>query len=119
MTDRIDLVGIEVFARHGVFDFEQEKAQMFRVDVSMELDLEPAGVSDQLEMTVDYGQISEQVREVVGSESHQLIETVAQRVATTVLQHPLVDRVRVTIHKPEAPVAVALADVSVTVERSR
>ncbi len=119
MIDRIQLTGIEVFARHGVFSTEKERAQVFRVDVTAFTDLGPAGRSDRLDETVDYGTLAAEIREVVGSESHQLIERVAERVAEVVLGHHLVEKVVVTIHKPDAPVEVALADVSVTVERKR
>ncbi len=119
MTDRIDLAGIEVYARHGVFEFEQEKAQVFKVDVTAFVDLSKAGESDVLGDTLDYGTLANEVREVVGSESHRLIEKVAARVAETVLAFDRVERVRVTIHKPNAPVDVALSDVSVTIERGR
>jgi dihydroneopterin aldolase len=119
VTDRVQLTGIEVFARHGVFDFEQERAQMFLVDVTAHLDLSRAGATDDLADTLDYGLLASEVREVVGGESHKLIERVAARVAETVLAHAEVDRVVVTIHKPDAPVDVALKDVSVTVERLR
>jgi dihydroneopterin aldolase/2-amino-4-hydroxy-6-hydroxymethyldihydropteridine diphosphokinase len=119
VTDRVELTGIEVFARHGVFDFEQERAQVFLVDVSAHLDLSRAGSTDDLVDTLDYGLLASEVREVVGGESHKLIERVAARVAETVLAHAEVDRVVVTIHKPNAPVDVALNDISVTVERSR
>jgi dihydroneopterin aldolase len=119
VTDRVELTGIEVFARHGVFDFEQERAQMFLVDVTAHLDLSRAGATDDLADTLDYGLLASEVREVVGGETHKLIERVAARVAETVLAHAQVDRVVVTIHKPDAPVDVALKDVSVTVERLR
>lgn len=119
MTDRIDLVGIEVFAQHGVLDFEKERAQVFKVDVTAHLDLTLPGASDDLADTLDYGTLALEVREVVGAESHKLIERVAARVAETVLAHDVVDSVTVTIHKPEAPVEVALSDVSVTIERRR
>lgn len=119
MSDRIDLTGIEVYARHGVFEFEQERAQVFKVDVTVFVDLSRAASSDQLADTVDYGRLANEVREVVGAESHRLIETVASRVADAVLADHRVERVRVTIHKPNAPLEVALSDVSVTIERGR
>ena len=119
MIDRIELTGIEVFAKHGVFPSERERAQVFRVDVTAYLDLSLAGQSDDLDDTVDYGALAAEIREVIGAESHQLIERVAQRAADTVLRHDRVERVVVTIHKPDAPVEVALTDISVTVERSR
>ncbi len=119
MTDRINLTGIEVLAKHGVLESEQRKAQVFRVDVTAHLDLSKPGTSDDLIDTVDYGSLAVEIREVVGSESHALIERVATRVAETVLGHDGVERVEVTVHKPNAPVEVALDDVSVTIARGR
>ncbi len=119
MTDRIDLTGIEVYAKHGVLEAEQERAQVFRIDLTVFLDLTGPGKSDSLMDTVDYGVMANEVREVVGGESHALIERVATRVAETILAHPEVLRARVTIHKPEAPIDAAVDDVSVTIDRSR
>ena len=119
MADRIDLRGLEVYAKHGVLDVEQERAQMFTVDVTAFLDLRPPGQSDRLGDTVDYGRLAGEVREVVGGESHSLIERVAERVAETVLSHPRVERAVVTIHKPGAPLDVVVGDVSVTIDRGR
>ena len=119
MTDRIDLKGLEVYAKHGVLEFEQREAQLFRVDVSVFLDLETAGRSDRLADTVDYGTLAHDVREAVGSHSLNLIEAVAQKVVDVVLADERVRRAIVTIHKPNAPVEVAIEDVSVTVDRAR
>ncbi|HEX6947668.1 MAG TPA: dihydroneopterin aldolase [Acidimicrobiia bacterium] len=119
MTDRIDLTGIEVLARHGVFPVERERPQLFRVDVTAYLDLDRAARSDDLADTLDYGTLASEIEKVVSSESHQLIERVARSVVDVVLSHEIVERVSVTIHKPEAPVDVPFRDVSVTVERGR
>lgn len=119
MTDRIDLTGIEVYAKHGVLDQEQEKAQVFRVDVSAYTDLSVPGETDDLADALDYSTLALEIREVVGSESHRLIETVAGRVADIVLAHSQVVRAVVTIHKPNAPIDLAFDDVSVTIERTR
>ncbi len=119
MTDRVDLKGIEVYAKHGVLEFEQTHAQIFLVDVTAFLDLSVAGTSDNLEDTLDYGELAVEVREVVGSESHALIERVGSSVADAVLAHDGVERVVVTIHKPDAPVEAVVGDISVTVDRTR
>lgn len=119
MNDRIDLTGIEVYARHGVLDSEQEKAQLFRVDVSAYVDLSLPGETDDLADAVDYSALALEIREAVGSESHKLIETVAAKVADVVLSHANVAKAVVTIHKPNAPIDLAFDDVSVTIERSR
>ncbi len=92
---------------------------MFRVDVTAFLDTTDAAASDDLTKTLDYGELALEVREVVGSESHKLIETVASRVADVVLSHDLVTKTIVTIHKPEAPIDLVFDDVAVTIERTR
>src|SRR5690606_29636127 len=119
VTDRIDLAGIEVLAKHGVYPEEKERLQPFIVDVTAHLDLAPAGRSDDLADTLDYGALASEIEKVVASESHQLIERVAQTVAETVLSHEIVDRVEVTIHKPEAPVEGAWRGTSLSIERGR
>ena len=119
MTDRIEITGIEVYAKHGVLDEEQERAQVFKVDVIVFTDLSAAGSSDDLGDTIDYGALAIEVREVVGSESHKLLEKVAAQVADAVMANPRVERSIVTIHKPFAPIDLVFEDVSVTVERGR
>lgn len=119
MNDRIEIKGLEVLARHGVLAREQERAQVFRVDVSAYTDLARPGRSDDLSDALDYSELALEIREVVGAESHKLIETVAARVADAVMAHPQVERAVVTIHKPDAPIDVVFEDVSVTIERVR
>ena len=119
MTDRIEIKGVEVLARHGVLEREMTDAQVFLVDLTVYLDLAPAGSSDDLVDTVDYGRLAEETHALVESESHQLIETVAERVAGRILEEPAVERVVVTVHKPQAPIPVKFGDVAVTVDRSR
>jgi len=119
LTDRIDLKGIEVLAKHGVLEREQEKAQVFKADVTVFTDLSPAGKTDDLADTLDYSELAREIREVIGGESYKLIETVAARVAEAMMGHPGVKATAVTIHKPGAPMDVVFEDVSVTVERSR
>lgn len=119
MNDRIELTGIEVYARHGVLQREQETAQVFRVDVAAYMDTTAAASSDDLSNALDYGELAMEVREAVGDQSYKLIETVASKVADAVMAHPQVTRSIVTIHKPDAPIDLVFEDVSVTIERSR
>ncbi|HEU5112474.1 MAG TPA: dihydroneopterin aldolase [Acidimicrobiia bacterium] len=119
MTDRIEIKGIEVLARHGVLEHEKQEPQIFRIDLTLYLDLSPAGASDDLTDTVDYGKLAQVTHDLVHDESHDLIETVAHQIATTVLAEQSVDRVTVTVHKPEAPIPLTFEDVAVTIDRSR
>ncbi|WP_283248399.1 dihydropteroate synthase [Leucobacter allii] len=117
-ADRIALTGLEVFAHHGVFDFERERGQRFLIDVELAVDLAVAAAGDALERTVHYGELAEAVVAGVERDPVDLIETVAERVAEIALGFPGVVSTRVTVHKPEAPIDAVFADVAVTVVRS-
>ena len=119
MTDSITLTGLAAQANHGVFDFERENGQTFVIDLTVWLDLGPAARGDALAATVHYGELAEAVHAAVASDPVELIETVAERVARVALSFGAVERVRVTVHKPDAPIAVPFGDVAVTVERDR
>jgi 7,8-dihydroneopterin aldolase/epimerase/oxygenase len=118
-SDRIELRGIRAYGFHGVLPHERRDGQPFVVDVVAWLDLAPAAASDALTDTVDYGALAADIVAAVERNPVDLIETVAGRIADVVLTDPRVDQVEVTVHKPEAPVTVAVADLSVVVVRGR
>lgn len=118
-NDRITLTGLRASAFHGVLEHERRTGQVFVIDVTVWLDLAAAAASDDLDLTVHYGELAEEVVAAVEGEPVDLIETVAERVAAVALAHPPVTRTLVTVHKPSAPIAVPFADVSVTIERAK
>jgi len=119
MSDRITLTGIRATGYHGVYEHERREGQVFIADVVLELSLADAARSDDVADTVHYGELADQVAAVLAGDPADLLETVAQRVADRALGHTRVDAVEVTIHKPQAPIAVPFDDVSVTIRRVR
>ena len=117
--DQLTLTGLRANAHHGVFEHERLNGQEFVIDVSVWLDSRAAAAGDDLAQTVHYGVLAEQVVAAVESEPVDLIETVAERIATVALSFPAVIRTRVTLHKPSAPITVPFDDVSITIERGR
>lgn len=117
--DHISLRGLEVHARHGVYDDERHSGQVFLVDVDVWMDLSAAAAADDLAKTLHYGELGMAIHDRVASERWDLIETVAERVADLILADERVERTQVTIHKPSAPIPVEFRDVSVTIVRSR
>jgi dihydroneopterin aldolase len=100
-ADRILLEGMVFDGRHGTLPAERELGQPFVVDVELRLNLRPAGLSDDLAQTVDYGAVHRLAREIVEGEPVSLTETVAERIAATILEdHPSVEAVRVKVAKP-------------------
>jgi dihydroneopterin aldolase len=119
MTDRIRISGLEVRAKHGVFDFEKTQDQLFRVDLEVTIDLSEAGSTDQLDRTIDYGELAQRTYDFVAENSFDLIESIAHGIAELAMEYPGAQAVEVTVHKPDAPIAVPFHDVSVTVGRGR
>lgn len=117
MADRIRLTGIEVLGRHGVYAAEKFSDQPFVVDLDCVLQRQRR--VDDLVTTVDYSELAEQVAAVVKAESVDLIETLADRIAAMCLAHPVITKVTVTVHKPEAPIGVPVRDVAVQVKRKK
>lgn len=117
--DEIQLTGLTVFGRHGVFDHEREDGQEFVIDLRLHLGLADAAASDDVVDTVHYGELAEKVAAVVAGDPVNLIETLAQRIADVVLEEARVLQVAVTVHKPHAPIPLTFTDVSVTIFRVR
>lgn len=117
--DRIELSGMEFFGYHGCFDEERQKGQRFVVDAVLCLSTQEAGRTDDLEKSVDYAAVFEDMRAVVEGEPKNLIEAVAEKIAANLLARYPVERVEVAVHKPAAPLAGTFRDVCVRIERSR
>lgn len=119
MSDRITLRAVTARARHGVLPEEKITPQPFIVDLDLEADLSGAGASDRLADTVNYATIAAQAHRTLTGHSVDLLENLAERIAQACLQEPHVEAVRVTLHKPEAPVGVPCGDVEVEIRRER
>ena len=119
MSDRIVLHDMRFMGRHGVHEREQLEAQPFAVDVELVLNLQPAGVDDDLAKTVDYGSVFEVCRQIVESTSFRLIEALAEALAHEILVEFRVPEVGVRVRKLEPPIEGTLAYAGVEVWRQR
>jgi dihydroneopterin aldolase len=120
VSDRIELRAMRFDGRHGALPFEATEPQPFEVDVVLELDLRPAGTADDLALTVDYGSVLAAARDVVEGPHVALIETLAARIAASVLAaHPAVEAVIVRVRKLRPPLPGALGWAGVEIRRTR
>lgn len=120
-SDKIILEGMVFFGYHGTLPEENTLGQRFVVDVTLHLDLRPAGEADDLAATVDYSEVHRQVRAIVEGPPLKLIEAVAEQIAATVLaEHPIVQAVQVRVRKPHVRLAdTVLAGSAVEIFRRR
>jgi 7,8-dihydroneopterin aldolase/epimerase/oxygenase len=99
--DRIVLEDMVFHGRHGTLQAEHELGQPFVVSIELGLDLRPAGTSDDLTKTVDYGEVHRLARDIVEGPPVQLTETLAERIAAATLdEHRAVEVVKVKVAKP-------------------
>ncbi len=118
-ADELAVLGLECFGHHGVFEHERRDGQRFVLDLVLGLDTTSAAASDDLRHTVDYGSLVASVRAAVETDPVDLIETLAQRIAGVCLSDTRVEWVRVTVHKPQAPLDATFSDVALTITRER
>ena len=118
-ADRLAVLGIEAVGHHGVFEFERRDGQVFVADLVLGIDTREAARTDDLQHTVDYGNLVAKVMNAIESDPVDLIETLAQRIADVCLADPRVQWAEVTVHKPDAPVEATFSDVTLTITRTR
>jgi len=118
MTDELALTGLVCWGHHGVFEHERREGQQFVIDLVLGIDTVPAAASDNLSETVDYGSLALSVKAAVEKDPVDLIETLAHRIADVCLLDNRVEWVRVTVHKPDAPIDANFNDVALTITRT-
>ncbi|RNC28706.1 MAG: Dihydroneopterin aldolase [Candidatus Dichloromethanomonas elyunquensis] len=114
----IRLRGMEFYAYHGVLDQEKELGQRFLVDLDI-YSGQWAYETDSLKDTVDYSKVFKVIEQCVTQERYDLLESLAERIASQVLVDPHCSKVRVVVHKPNAPIPGIFKDVSVEVIREK
>jgi 7,8-dihydroneopterin aldolase/epimerase/oxygenase len=120
MSDMIFVNGLLVHAHHGVMAHEEKVGQRFMIDLELAIDLAPAGDSDKIADTTSYSAIVETATRAFTRKSFRLVEAAAAAVAEALLSDfPKVFSVRVTVHKPHAPIAAIFNDVGVSILRTR
>jgi dihydroneopterin aldolase len=117
--DKISVLGLRAFGRHGVLEHERVSGQEFVIDAILSVDTRPAAAADDLALTADYGALADRLAGIVAGPPVDLIETLAQRLAEACLADPAVQEVEITVHKPHAPVVQHVCDISVTIRRAR
>lgn len=118
-VDSIYLQGLEFYAYHGVMAEEKSLGQRFVIDLVLELELRPAGISDDLTKSVSYAEVYSDIREIVTGSKFNLLEALAEKIATTVLFKYPVHQVTVKIRKPQAPIPGVFEYMAVEITRQK
>ena len=120
MTDAIFIHGLVIHAQHGVMKHETEVGQRFVIDIELSADLSESSRTDRLADTVSYSNVVASATAAFKNANYKLLERAAGAVADAVLAaFPRISAVKVTVHKPHAPIAAIFDDVGVVLSRSR
>jgi dihydroneopterin aldolase len=120
MKDYVFVQGLALHAYHGVMPHEAKVGQTFKLDITLDIDLAQASRSDRLADTISYDQVAIVASEAFCAQRYRLVEAAAGAVASAILERfPRASGVRVTIHKPHAPVAATFDDIGVSIHRTR
>ena len=120
MTDQVFVRGLALHAYHGVMQHEAKVGQTFKLDLVLDMALADAARSDKLADTVGYDQVVAVASDSFCTRRYRLVEAAAGAVADAILgRFPQVTSVRVTVHKPHAPIAATFDDVGVSISRTR
>lgn len=116
--DKISIEKLRVFCNHGVYADEQSQGQNFYVTAEVYLETYIAGITDELDNTVNYAGLCQMIADFMQDTRYNLLEAVAENLTANILNYsPYVKGVDLTISKPEAPVDLPFENISVSVSR--
>lgn len=118
--DKIVIKDLEIYANHGVFLKEKQEGQNFIVTAELSVDLRDAGITDDLDKTVNYAEVCSDIYALMTEQNYDLIEAVAENISSTILlKYDKIKEVRVIISKPDAPIDMVFDTVCVDITRKK
>jgi len=120
MSDTIFITGVVIHARHGVMEHETEVGQRFVIDLELSIDMSESSHTDRLSDTVSYASVVATATAAFKNTNYKLLERAAGAVADSIFAaFARIDAVKITVHKPHAPIAAIFEDVGVVLMRKR
>lgn len=117
MLDMLKVKNMVFYAYHGLRSEDKLKGQQFEVDVEARLDLQPSGVSDSVDDTVDVNVLYDIVEEVVLEGDFNLLEAIAEHIAEAILSKFKIEEVLVRVRKPHSPIRGIASGIEVEIIR--
>ncbi len=113
----IEITGLSLYTHHGVSEAERELGQRLVLDLRLDIGETDATVTDSIQDTIDYAEVCQLVALVAQQRSHRTLERLCSTIADRLLAVYELEGVWVKVAKPEPPIALSVAEVSVEVWR--
>ena len=113
----IEIVGLSLYTHHGVSAAEREIGQRLVLDVRFDAGEVGALATDDVQDTIDYGEVCQEIALVAQQRSYKTLERLCAVIADRLADKYAADAIRVTATKPEPPIALPVESVSVEVWR--
>jgi len=117
--DKIRILNLKIPGRHGVYDFEKEQGANFEIDLELFTSLTKSSKSDNIEDTINYEDVYEQVKKAFGSKSYFLLEKLADSISKSIFEEHKIDKLIIRVRKINAPIDGKLDSVEIELKRKR
>lgn len=118
--DKVFLRNLILYGYHGATTEEQVIGRQFRANISVSLDVRGAATEDDLSRTVNYATLTQIAKQEITGKPAKLVETVAERIAASILRNfEIVREVVVTLEKLTPPVGETAEAAGVEITRRR
>lgn len=115
----IRLNNMNFYGYHGVYDFEKEQGANFEIDLELFTSLTKSSKSDNIEDTINYEDVYEQVKKAFGSKSYFLLEKLADSISKSIFEEHKIDKLIIRVRKINAPLDGKLDSVEIELKRNR
>lgn len=116
--DKMYIENLQIYGFHGVNQQEKDLGQRFIISAELFLDLREAGDSDNLNKTVNYAELCFEIEEQFTKQKYDLIESTVEKLAEFILlKHEIIERIKLKVKKPWAPIGKPVEYVAVEVDR--
>jgi dihydroneopterin aldolase len=115
----IRLNNMNFYGYHGIYDFEKEQGTNFEIDLELFTPLTKSSKSDNIEDTINYEDVYEQVKKAFGSKSYFLLEKLADSISRSIFEEYKIDKLIIRVRKINAPLDGKLDSVEIELKRKR
>ncbi|MCF6346649.1 MAG: dihydroneopterin aldolase [Thiomicrorhabdus sp.] len=116
--DIIFIQGLKTQAIIGIYDWERKNRQPLIFDLEMSLPIQTAASSDEINDTVDYKKVSDEVIQLVENSQFKLLESLSEAICQHLLaQHSAIQKIQLKVSKPQAVAETETVGLIITRQR--